>query len=80
MAKKYYKRKYKEAILEDKKDGDWFLFMLWEQKYFYTQGDRIQNRQYEEAISWIKGERKSAIKQARKIAKQYGLNRDIILR
>ena len=79
MAKKYYHRIYKEAILEDKGGGDWFLFMVWEQKYFYTQGDRIQNRQNEEFVRVITGSKKSAKKQARKIAKQYGL-RDIILR
>ena len=80
MAKKYYHRIYKEAILEDKGGGDWFLFMVWEQKYFYTQGDRIQNRQNEEFVRVITGSKKSAKKQARKIAKQYDLNRDIILR
>jgi len=78
MAKKYYHRIYKEAILEDKGGGDWFLFMIWERRYKDAYAPKKRN--YEEFVRVITGSKNSAKKQARKIAKQYGLNRDIILR
>lgn len=75
---KNYKRKYTKAILRDKKGGFWFLYLDYIDEYTYEYQES-QKRQGEEFVRVIRGEEKEALIQARQIARERGIIKDIVI-